>query len=100
MGERAEDRGLKIPQWAIAIVVGLVASFSSLAVTWGARNSDIASIKRSIDKFDGDHDEVTSLKTTVPVIKQDVADVKNAVKTMSEKQDRQYESIMSALRQH
>lgn len=98
MGERAEDKGFRIPHWVVGIVAGLLASFTSLAVTWGARNSDIVAIKASMARFEGDHDQVTSFRTSIPIIQQDVTDVKNAVKTMSEKQDRQYEAIMKALK--
>lgn len=97
----ADERktGVNIPTWAIGIIFALVSSLFTGGILWGQARADIDTLKKSVDGIAIDSKAVTEHKAIIPTIQQDVRDLKSIVKSMSEKQDRQYEDIMRAIRQ-
>lgn len=76
--------------------VGAVAWATTVHGNVERTNESIAIIER---KLETGSTLVTEHKTVIPIIQQDIRELKEAVKSMSQKQDRQFEEIMRAVRQ-
>lgn len=64
---------------------------------YGQARADVSSLKDDVASFKADHAVVIADHAIIPTIQQDVKEIKANQKSVSEKQDRQYESIMSTL---
>lgn len=97
----ADERksGVTIPTWAVGIVFALVSSLFTGGILWGQARADIDSLKAAVEGVAVDSKAVAEHKALIPTIQQDIRDLKVVIKSMSEKQDRQYEDIMRAIRQ-
>lgn len=94
---KSDIQPLFIKYWpVVALSFSLISGGAVLHADVRTQGDDIKTIKEEIKSGSV---LIAEHKTVIPIIQQDIKELKEIVKTMSDKQDRQYESIMKAVKQ-
>ena len=77
MTEKLTQPGVKIPAWAMGVVIFIITSTTGAIAAGVKAQADINNFKEEV----------------IPQIREDIREIKEEQKRISEKTDRQYESI-------
>lgn len=94
---KSDSQPAIIKYWPLVVFgFSLIVGGAALHSDVKAQGEDLKTVKEDIKSGAV---LVTEHKTVIPIIQQDIRELKDAVKQMSQKQDRQFEEIMRAVRQ-
>ena len=74
--------GIKIPTWAVGVIIFIITSTTGAIAAGVKAQTDISNFKEEI----------------IPQIRKDIREIKETQAKMSEKSDRQYESVQKDLK--
>lgn len=74
-------------------LIALVASIGGPLTAWGATQARLHEVEKKAEVSAEDSKLLAQHKAVIPLIQDDVKDIKQSVKDMAEKQDRQFEQL-------
>lgn len=77
--DERKQEGLKIPTWALGIIIFIISSSSAALMAWGQARADIQSLKDTMQKSEMSATLVAQHEAVIPILQQDLKDVKSDV---------------------
>ena len=98
----AQDQ-VKLPVWAIGLMVGLLSTVGGGAIVWGQVRADVESLKGEIRDSKGNGVAIASLQTEVPNLARRIEEMRQEVrdiKTSQSETQRDIKTILVELRKN
>ena len=99
MIEEKKNGSIRIPSWTFPLIFTILITMSGTLITWGSVTTRLNTVEKQNTEDAAVNVIVYKQETIIPVIQQDVKDIKESQKAMVEKEDRHYEAMQSSIKE-